>query len=158
MRIIVGVSDMKLSTSASDVLVTHALGSCIGITIYDSEAGVGGMLHFMLPQSRIDEKKAANNPFMFGDVGIPRLFREAYKLGAKKENLRVVIAGGAQVLAKSDFFAIGKRNEIMARKMFWKNNVLIAAEHVGNVIPRTLYLEMKTGESWIVSNGNRIDL
>lgn len=149
---------MKLSSSASDTLVTHALGSCVGVTIYDPVATVGGMLHYMLPQSSIDEKKAQSNPYMFADVGIPRFFREAYKRGAKKENMRVVIAGGAQVFSRNDFFAIGKRNVVMARKMFWKNNVLIAAEHVGSNIARTLYLDMSNGSTWITSNGERIDL
>ncbi len=149
---------MKLSTGTGDIIVTHALGSCVGVTIYDSVAGVGGMLHYMLPQSNIDENKARKNPYMFADVGIPRFFREAYKCGAKKENMRVVIAGGAQVFSRNDFFAIGKRNVVMARKMFWKNNVLIAAEHVGGDIARTLFLDMADGATWITSNGKRIEL
>jgi chemotaxis protein CheD len=95
---------------------------------------------------------------MFGDTGIPRLFKEAYKLGAAKESLRVVIAGGAQVFEKQDYFDIGKRNIVIARKLFWKNNVMLAAEHVGGHIPRTMYLDMHTGATWITSHGQRIDL
>ncbi len=158
MRHIVGVSDMKVSRNPGDIIVTHALGSCIGIAIHDPVAGVGGLVHYMLPQSKVDEKKAQNNPFMFGDTGIPRLFASAYKLGANKDNLRVVMAGGAQVFEKKDFFAIGKRNIVIARKMFWKNNVLIAAEHVGGGIPRTMYLEIGSGRSWMTSNGQEVEL
>ncbi len=105
MKHIVGVSDMKMSNAPGDIIVTHALGSCVGIAIYDPSAQVGGILHYMLPQSKIDSNKAQNNPYMFGDTGIPELFTQAYKLGATKENLRVVMAGGAQVFERKDFFA-----------------------------------------------------
>jgi chemotaxis protein CheD len=159
MRYTVGVSDMIISNDPADTIVTYALGSCIGVAIYDSTVRVGGILHYMLPMSKnIDEKKAEKNPFMFGDTGIPILFQEAYKLGATKENLRVVIAGGAQVMGNSEFFDIGNRNQIIARKMFWKNNVLISAEHVGGTAPRTLYLEIASGNVWLTTHGERIDL
>jgi chemotaxis protein CheD len=158
MKYTVGVSDMKLSRGARDMIVTHALGSCIGIAIYDPSAAVGGILHYMLPLSTVDAEKARCNPLIFGDTGIPRLFHEAYKLGAKKEKLRVVMAGGAQVFENRDFFDIGKRNTIIARKLFWKNNVLIAAENVGGNAPRTMYLEIGTGVTYFTSRGERYDL
>lgn len=158
MRYTVGVSDMKLSSQAGDIIVTHALGSCIGIAIHDPVACVGGILHYMLPVSKADSVKADNNPFMFGDTGIPLLFQEVYKIGAKKENVRVVMAGGAQVFEDKDFFDIGKRNTVIARKLFWKNNYLIAAEHVGGHAPRTMYLEMGSGITYFTSRGERYEL
>jgi chemotaxis protein CheD len=158
MRHTVGVSDMKCSCAAGDLIVTHALGSCVGVAIHDAVSCVGGILHYMLPLSQVDRDKAAANPLMFGDLGIPLLFEEAYRLGARKENLRVVIAGGAQVFEQEDTFAIGKRNIVVARKLFWKNNVLIAAEHVGGSIPRTLYLETGSGRTWFSSRGEETEL
>jgi chemotaxis protein CheD len=158
MKYTVGVSDMKISTAAGDVIVTHALGSCIGVAIHDPHSCIGGILHYMLPLSSVDAAKAVHNPFMFGDTGIPRLFEEAYKLGAKKENLRVVIAGGAQVFEDRDFFDIGKRNTVIARKLFWKNNIMIAAEHVGGHLPRTMYLEIGEGRTYFTSRGERSEL
>jgi len=158
MKYTVGVSDMKVSSAAGDVIVTHALGSCIGVAIHDPISSVGGILHYMLPMSKADIAKAEQNPFMFGDTGIPLLFEEAYKFGAKKESLRVVIAGGAQVFEDRDFFDIGKRNTVIARKLFWKNNVMIAAEHVGGHAPRTMYLEIGGGTTFFTSRGVRVDL
>jgi chemotaxis protein CheD len=158
MRYVIGVSDMKLSGSPGDILVTHALGSCIGISIHDPIARVGGILHYMLPLSKTDEEKASRNPCMFGDTGIPYLFHEAYRLGARKENIRVVIAGGARVIASSDMFDIGKRNIVIARKMFWKSNVLIDTEDVGGTSPRTLYLEVGSGHTWYTSYGTVTEL
>jgi chemotaxis protein CheD len=158
MKYTVGVSDMKLSNVPGDIIVTYALGSCLGVAIHDPETGIGGILHYMLPLSN-DPKKAEENPLMFGNTGIPLLFEAAYNLGAKKSALRVVIAGGAQLIGNStDLFVIGKRNEVIARKLFWKNNVIIAAENVGGNIPRTLFLEIGSGATWITSRGERTDL
>jgi chemotaxis protein CheD len=112
----------------------------------------------MLPQSSTDPAKAAQNPFMFGDSGIPLLFTAAYAAGAVKERLRVVIAGGAQILDTNGFFDIGKRNVVIARKLFWKNNVLITAEHVGGTSPRTMYLEIGSGHTWFTFHGEHFDL
>lgn len=158
MKYVIGVSDLKLSKCEGDTLVTYALGSCVGIILYDHTVHVGGILHYMLPLAKVDELKAKKNPAMFGDTGIPLLFNEAYKLGAKKENIQVKMAGGAEIFENNDFFAIGKRNVIIARKMFWKNNVLITAEHTGGSIPRNLFLEIGDGKSWITSRGERMEL
>lgn len=157
-RCVVGVSDMRICERPGQIIVTHALGSCVGIVIFDPKVGIGGMLHYMLPLSRLDEEKAKRSPLMFGDTGIPMLFRESYRFGAVKERLRVVVAGGAQVFEQRDFFDIGARNITIARKMLWKNNVMIAAEHVGGHQPRTLYLDTSTGETWLTTRGIRIDL
>lgn len=158
MKHIVGVSDMKLSNTEGDQVVTFALGSCIGIAIYDPVAKVGGILHYMLPQSKIDSKKAELNPFMFGDTGIPLFFKSAYELGAAKGRLRVVMAGGAAVIDMKDRFNIGKRNITIARKLFWKNNILIDSEHVGDSISRTLYLDISSGRVWFTNKGEEVEL
>ncbi|MCB9496081.1 MAG: chemotaxis protein CheD [Fibrobacteria bacterium] len=158
MRLIIGIAEMSVTDRPDDLLVTHALGSCVGITIFDPVAGVGGILHYMLPLSSLDPAKAAKNPFMFGDSGIPEFFRRAYELGATKENLRVCMAGGANVIQDAQKFDIGSRNIVIARKLFWKNAVLIAGEHVGGSAPRTLYLDMATGNTWFTSGRDRVDL
>ncbi len=144
-RRVVGVADMVVSASPDELLVTYSLGSCIAVVIFDPVACVGGMLHYMLPESSLDAEKAAKNPCMFADTGITRLFKSSYQLGAKKENIVVKTAGGAQMLDASGLFNIGKRNYLAMRKIFWKNNVAIAAEHVGGEVNRTVRLEMDTG-------------
>jgi len=156
MNLIVGVADMKVSNSSEDILVTHALGSCIGVIIYDPVATVGGLLHYMLPESTLDEVKAKKNPYMFGDSGIPLLFKQTYKLGAKKNRMKVIVAGGSQILDTKGLFNIGKRNHTVVRKMFWKNNVMVDFEDVGGSVNRTLKLEMKTGQAWLKVSGSEI--
>ena len=157
MNLIVGVADMKVSNDLEAVLVTHSLGSCIGIAIYDPMAKAGGLLHYMLPESSLDGIKAKKNPYMFGDTGIPLLFKEAYKLGAKKNRLKVIVVGGAQILDQKGLFNIGKRNHTLLRKMFWKNEVMIDFEDVGGNVNRTLKLEIKNGQAWLKVSGGGME-
>src|SRR5271169_874396 len=144
-RIVIGVADMAVRNSPAELLITYSLGSCIAVIIFDAIAGVGGMLHYMLPESSLDPEKAKKNPCMFADTGITRLFKSSYQVGARKENIVVKTVGGAQMLDPNGLFNIGKRNYLAMRKIFWKNNVAIAAEDVGGEVNRTVRLEMNTG-------------
>ena len=150
---------MKLSRSAGDEIVTHALGSCLGITAHDAAAGVGGMLHVMMPLSNINPQKAKSNPFMFVDTGIPAFFRELYSRGAMKGRLMVKVAGGANVQGNGDDrFAIGKRNFIVLKKIFWKNGIMIESEDVGGTKARTMHLDVGSGRVWLSTAGQVTDL
>ncbi len=155
MKLIVGVSDMKVSNNPDDDLITYSLGSCIGIIIYDKEVKVGGLLHFMLPESSLDRAKAEKNPFMFADSGIPNLFKSTYKLGAKKQKLKIYVVGGAQILDQKGFFNIGKRNHMAVRKLFFKNNVITSFEDVGGNVNRTIKLNINNGDVYVKTSGNK---
>lgn len=144
-RITVGIADMVMTSDSNATLITYALGSCIGVTVYDPVAGVGGMLHFMLPQSSLSPEAAKRSPFKFADTGVPLLFKQAYELGAKKERLIVCAAGGAEILADEGHFKIGSRNRTMLRKLFWKNSILLAAEDTGGAHSRTMTMRMADG-------------
>ncbi len=153
MKQIVGVADMKVSNRPAESIITYSLGSCIGVVIYDPVAKVGGILHYMLPESSIDKEKAAARPYMFADSGIPRLFKAAYTLGAVKPRMKVYIAGGAEILDQSGFFNIGKRNYMALKKMFFKNNVMINSQDVGGNTNRTVRIEIATGDIYVKTSG-----
>ena len=152
-RILIGVADIAVTTDESASLITYALGSCIGVTIYDPVAKVGGMLHFMLPSAKINPDKGNEKPAMFGDMGIPLLFKACYENGATKERLVVCAAGGAEVLSDSGNFKIGSRNRTMLRKLFWKNNILLTADDTGGSNSRTIILDMGSGQVNVRSKG-----
>ncbi len=158
MRHIVGVADYKVASDPGDMIVTHALGSCLGIAAYDPINKVGGLFHVMLPTATVNPDKALSNPFMFVDSGLPLFFRELYARGAEKKNIVVKIAGGAALRAKRDFFAIGKRNYMIACKLFSKNGIMIQGEDIGGGNSRTMYMELKTGRVWVASGGQETDL
>jgi chemotaxis protein CheD len=158
---VVGVADLKVSNVAGERLITYALGSCLGIVVHDPVVGVAGLLHVMLPTGTIDPQKMADKPAMFVDSGIPLLFKECYKLGAKKERMQVKVAGGAHQGAREedDRFQIGKRNMIALRKLLWKNNVLVHAHDTGGVqTSRTMWVDVASGEVTLKINGTESKL
>lgn len=155
-NIIVGISDMKITNDPQVNLITYALGSCIGLALYDPLVKVGGLLHFMLPESRIDPLKAKKNPWMFADTALPLFLEEFYKLGGAKERMKVKIAGGSKILDDSEFFSIGKRNYLAVRKILQLNNIHINAEDIGGQGNRTMTLENSTGKVFVKISGNGV--
>jgi len=150
--LIVGISDLKVSNNPGDILVTFALGSCIAVAIYDPLVKVGGLLHYMLPDSALDLKKAEAQPGMFADTGVPLLFKSCYRLRAEKKRMVVKVAGGASILDDTNFFRIGQKNITALRKIFWKNNVMIEAEDTGSNYNRTVRLDLSNGKFLIKSS------
>ena len=152
---VVGISDFKVSSNPAESMITYALGSCIAVAVYDPAVKVGGLLHFMLPDSALDAAKAKETPAMFADTGIPLLFKSCYQLGAEKKRMVVKVAGGASILDESNSFRIGQKNIMAMRKLFWCNNVLIDAEDTGKNVNRTVRLDMRTGKVFIKRAGGQ---
>jgi chemotaxis protein CheD len=157
MNQVVAVGDMKTG-GREDMIVTHALGSCLGLMVYDPAAQVGGLLHAMLPLSKINLQKASENPYMFVDTGVPELFRQLYDLGGQKNRMVIKAAGCGQPLGNSEMFKIGERNYTILKKLLWKNNIMIEAEDVGGIASRTVYFDLSTGQVTISSKGVKKEL
>lgn len=153
--IVVGIADCRLSTDPGTELVTYALGSCVALVIHDPVVPVGGLLHFMLPESELDTGKAERNPFMFADTGIPLLFRRSYELGAKKGRLLVWAAGGAQVMDSQGVFNIGERNAAALRRILRAAGIVLDGEALGGMDSRTVRLDVGSGEiQWRGAGGD----
>jgi len=157
-QIVVGMADCGISIVPGQVLITYALGSCIGLAAHDPKAGVGGLLHFMLPDSSIDSARGRENPFMFADTGIALLFDALARRGANKRRLVVHAAGGAQIMDEANVFEIGKRNYLATRKILWKAGILLQGEAVGGVNSRTMRLEVGSGRVWLQESGTRREM
>lgn len=152
-RIIINVSDAKVSGDPSDVLVTYSLGSCIGVCLYDPATNVGGMLHYQLPDSKMDPDRARGKPFMFADTGMRVLIEKLVAMGAKKKRMQIRIAGGASMDTGPKGFDIGKRNHLAFRRIMWKNGMFVDAEDVGGFSPRNVYMDIADGTVTVKSNG-----
>jgi chemotaxis protein CheD len=151
--VIVDIADMAVSGNPDDVLVTYSLGSCLGITVYDPAARVGGMMHCMLPLSSVDGEKAKTRPYMFVDTGMTLFLGRLFEMGVRKANAIVKVAGGAQVLDKQGLFRIGERNYAVLRKILWKNSMMIKSEEVGGEVSRTIRLEIASGRTTVRTGG-----
>lgn len=152
-RIVIDISDAKVSNNPSDVLVTYSLGSCIGVCLYDPAVHIGGMLHYQLPTSTMDPSRAQSKPFMFADTGMKLLMDKLTSMGANRKRFQIRIAGGASMATGPQGFDIGKRNYLSIRKILWSNGMIINSEDVGGNSARNLYLDMADGTVTVRSNG-----
>jgi chemotaxis protein CheD len=152
-QIVVGMADCRIGDAPGQVLATYALGSCIGLAVHDAKAGVGGLLHFMLPDSGIDRGRSRDNPWMFADTGIPMMLERLCARGASKRRVTVRAAGGASMMDPDNVFDIGRRNYLAMRKILWKAGVLVHGEAVGGVRSRTVRLEIGSGKFLIQEGG-----
>jgi chemotaxis protein CheD len=152
-RVIINVSDGRVSNNPMDVMATYSLGSCIGVCLYDPVAHVGGLLHYQLPSSMMDARRAEQSPMMFADTGMNILMRKMSMLGAEKKRMKVKLAGGAAMDNGPKGFDIGKRNHLAIKKILWQNSMFLDAEDVGGSSPRNLYINVANGVVTVRTNG-----
>lgn len=144
-RIIVGMSDARVSDCATELLVTYSLGSCIGVALYDPLVRLAGLLHYQLPSSVQDPARALERPLMYADTGMEQLLGQMEKHGAQRRRMKVILAGAARMLNDTQLFNIGSRNHAAIRKFLWQHDMLIEAEEIGGSEPRTMYLRVLDG-------------
>ena len=154
----VGMADLN-RCKAPDVITTLGLGSCIGLVFYDPVSKVGGMVHYMLP----DSTKVRNNSNIakFGDTGIQELYKRVIAAGANKGRLIAKIAGGAkmfEVSGLSEVGNIGARNTEAAKLKLKELGIRLVAEDTGLNYGRTVELHCDTGEFYIKSVGRPLKI
>ena len=154
MNVVVGVGDCCVTSDPETVLITYALGSCVGLAIYDPVTHVGGLLHFMLPCAPAGAAESGKSPWMYADSAIPLLFHEAYERGAQRNRIRISAAGGAHIMDQTGVFSIGQRNCVALRKILWKAGIMLTAEDTGGTAARTMRLDIATGRVFLRSPGD----
>ena len=142
---IAGVGDWVVSAEPDITLATYALGSCIGLSAFDPLARIGGLLHFMLPDSGLNPAKAERQPGAFFDSGFRRLLDDLQRLGASQRRLRFHMAGAAKAPGHGDFFDIGRRNHLVAKRRLWELGCAVEDEDCGGESSRTLKLRLSDG-------------
>jgi chemotaxis protein CheD len=157
-KIIIGISDADVSNNPQDILETLSLGSCIGVCLYDPGTTIGGMLHYQLPNSKMNPGRAKQNPLMFADTGMTFLIDKMLAIGVKKKRIQVKIAGGVAMDTGPKGFDIGKRNYLAIKKVLWQHGMFIDAEDVGGSSPRNMYMVIADGSVKIKINGCEKDL
>ena len=152
----VGMADLNICKSP-DVITTLGLGSCIGLTFYDPVTKIGGLVHYMLPDST--QMRNNSNIAKFADTGIEELLRRV--LRANRSRLVAKIAGGAkmfEVSGMSNVSNIGERNAIAAKAKLRELNIRLVAEDTGLNFGRTVELHCDTGEFYIKAIGKSIKI
>lgn len=140
--ITIGIGELNVCKEP-EALVTYALGSCVGVCLYDSATKVAGLAHVMLP-------KATNNSTSnkYADVAVVNLVKEMEKKGASKLRLTAKIAGGAKMfesMTNTDIGNIGDRNVEAVKAMLKSLNIRIIASDTGANYGRTVYFYPEDG-------------
>ncbi|MCA9493336.1 MAG: chemotaxis protein CheD [Myxococcales bacterium] len=139
--VVVGVGDLKFGRPPVRSVVTHALGSCVGVFAWDPGSRRGACLHFMLPRADGDAE-----PHRYADTGLPRLIRGLAPDRPAARRLRLVACGGATVNGDTGLFRIGERNIEALRHFLREVGLVLAAQDLGGFAPRTARLDLATGQ------------
>ena len=151
-KIIVGIADMKMA-KGDGMLVTFALGSCIGICLYDPEIQLGALVHIMLP---LNMEAGRKTPMKYADTGIRETLKAMELRGAKRQRITAKIAGGAkmfEVTGQGSLGAIGQRNIDTVHLILKQEKIRLLKENVGGTAARTLWFDVKSGQATIQSYG-----
>jgi chemotaxis protein CheD len=121
------------------------LGSCVAVCLFDPDAGVGGMNHFMLPQ------RGSNIPLpddvRFGDDALPWLLHGVVQLGADRNRLHAKIFGGASAMGPNN--RVGLENIEFAHRFLKQHRIGIKAEEVGKRVSRQIRFDTDTGRAFV---------
>ena len=154
-KLTVGIADMKL-LQGSGILITYALGSCIGLCFHDPRLHLGALLHVMLP---LNMEAGRKNPMKYADTGIRETLRQMEAKGASRSRITVKIAGGAKMFEIADKNSslgnIGQRNIESVHTILRKESIKLLAEEVGGTVARTLLFDVVSGQGCIRSYGHK---
>lgn len=142
----VGMADLNIAECGA-ILKTTGLGSCVGLTLYDSILRLGGMAHIMLPSSEI-AREGQLNLAKYADTAVPELLQRMMDKGAVKQRLVAKMAGGAQMFAfmgATDTMRIGPRNVEATKLALEMLSIPLLAEDTGGNYGRTVELNSQTG-------------
>jgi len=135
-------------TKSPDRIETQALGSCIGIVLYEPFKKIGGLSHAMLPDMNDVKEDSRTNPAKFVNTAIEKLLKEMTKEGANKMLIEAKLVGGANMfpdISKEASLHIGRRNADAAKDYLNKAGISVIAEDVGGSRGRTISLDTETG-------------
>ena len=150
---IIGIADMKLA-KVEGMLVTYALGSCIGICLHDPAIKLGALVHIMLP---LNMETGRKNPMKYADTGIKETLRQMEAMGARRDRITAKIAGGAKMFEESGgaLGNIGQRNIESVNTILNRENIRLLGQEVGGKVARTLFFDVNTGQACVRSYGQK---
>ena len=139
----VGVGALAVG-SHPERLMTPALGSCVGVALWDPVRQCGGLAHVMLPSP--GATTATPDSARFASWAVAEMVRLLVEAGSRQRSLRAKIAGGAAMFRGDAAVAqIGNRNIIEVRRQLELAGIAIQAEDTGGSHARTVELLLDSG-------------
>ena len=141
-KITIGIADMKLARGQG-MLITYALGSCIGICLHDPRLKLGALVHIMLP---VNMETNRTNTMKYADTGLRETLRQMEAMGANRTRITAKIAGGAKMFETAGSLGnIGQRNIESVHLNLKKEGIRLLKEDVGGSVARTLLFDVNSG-------------
>ena len=131
--------------TARDMMIVTVLGSCICACIRDRVSGIGGMNHFMLPDSGRDQGNPLGDSARYGTYAMELLINELLKMGANRCNFEAKVFGGGAVLRGFTVGNVGERNAEFVLQFLQTENIRVAAQDLLDIYPRKVYFFPQTG-------------
>lgn len=155
--LVVGIADMKLAQNG-EKLITYALGSCIGVCLYERTARMAALVHIMLPVNK--DASAREHVFKYADTGIRETIRQMTLRGADSRRISAKIAGGAKMfdIPNGSVGNIGQRNIESVYQVLREEKIALYNKDVGGNIARTLEFDSTTGEGIIRTYSGRPEI
>lgn len=141
---VVGIADMKQARQSGSI-ITYALGSCIGVCLYDPAIKLGAMVHIMLPQAPAGN---VDNIFKYADTGVAETIRKMEAFGAVRSRIGAKIAGGAKMFDIPDASAVGNigdRNAQAVKMILQTQGIRLLKSDTGANYARTMSMDVETG-------------
>jgi chemotaxis protein CheD len=129
-----------------DMVLVTVLGSCVAACIRDKTNGVGGMNHFMLPESTHENVGWLSASARYGAYAMEVMINQMLKQGAKREHLEAKVFGGGAVIKHMSSMNVGDHNAKFALEYLRKEHIPIVAEDLLGAYPRKVYFFPHTGK------------
>jgi len=143
----IGISELAV-VKGDNSIITYALGSCVGIALYDDARKIAGLAHCLLPSSTEMKVVGEMNHMKYVDTAVPLLIKQMERAGASTFGLIAKLAGGAQMFSMkgaSSAFNIGERNVNIAIETLRKHNIKLVSRDVGENYGRTVEIFAENG-------------
>jgi len=125
-----------------DMLVMTTLGSCIAACLWDRNARIGGMNHFMLPDGAGDSGR-------YGSYAMELLINELQKRGASRSTLEAKVFGGGQVIAGMSTMNVGERNTQFVMDYLKTERIPVLSKDVLDIYPRKVCFLPASGKAMV---------
>ncbi len=129
--------------SENGMLLVTVLGSCVAACIRDTDAGVGGMNHFMLPDD--GGRETVGSSARYGTYAMEVLINHLLKMGARRNRLEAKVFGGGAVLASLSSSNVGARNAEFVLNYLKTEKIPVVAKDLLDSYPRKVYYFPQTG-------------
>lgn len=147
MNINVGIGELNVNR-APVVLETRGLGSCVGVTLYDTKNRIGALAHMMLPNFTSSSHKGVSElmKFRYVDYALPYMLKKMIFMGSSQKDIVAKIVGGASMFRrKSSTLNIGEKNVKAVKKFLMDNDIKLEAEEIGGEMGRTVFFDLNSG-------------